>query len=434
MSYREDQDYLYSRSEKIPYDDTPISRKPDSRSSSPLKKMKNFKNQPGVSKVLVSIVAIMFCLNVVLVGVVIWTVKNGGDRYVNVYNNSITTSGEDGYVSEYAMQTAWYNTVCVAAGGQIGDKSSFFSRAQSRGSGIILEKDDDYVYILTCFHVVDGYENKVSVLFQSWDNPVSATFIGASKSNDVAVLRVKNSQNFDPCNAVIFADSQFLKPSETVFTIGNAISTNLKFTKGAVSSINDMVSIDGRIAREIVFSAAIQPGNSGGGLFNAEGKLIGLVNAKLTSVKSNDNTIPVELTSYAIPGNYAVGIGKSIIKNGSAISISIGANFVNDKDSPISSTVIDGNLINQNYRVIVNSVVSASPASTKLRKGDEIVSFTYVSIIDGQRHTVYMTNQYCFEDVSFLVQKDSEVQFTVIRGGAEPQTISVLASSTTIQN
>ena len=447
MSYKDDK--LFNNNEKIPFDDSPIARKP-SKNSSPFKGNGQNKSFFQNSKLLVAVVVILFTLNVILMGVCGWAIRNGGTKNINVLNPSILTASEDGAISSYAMNKAYYSSVCIAAGSRVTNFNDFFNKSGlSRGTGVIIEKNEKELYVLTCFHVIDGYyskegDSKINVLYPSSLEPISSNYVevvGYSTTNDIVVLKVKNLKNAEPCTEVENAKVSVLNPSDAVFTIGNAISSNLKFTKGTISSINENVLIEKQRFREIVFSAAIQPGNSGGGLFNNKGEFVGLVNAKLPSVTSNGTTIPVELTSYALPGFYAIGIGKSIILNGGKPKgINIGAEFENDKNSPVSSGIIEdksfSQFFNQIYSVKVSSVESHSSSSGKLKVNDKIISFTYESIIDGQRHKVYMVNQYCFEDVKFLIKKDSEIIFEVERKKGilgtevETQSISIFATET----
>ena len=436
MSYNEDYREAYNAQEKIPFDDTPISRDLPQKKSGPFKRTNQKTPSSRLFKAVVACTLILFCLNIVLVGMLVYNIRNGGNRYVNVFDSTITVSGDANGISSYAIQKAWYNSVCIAAGGRITDNNSFYKNSSSRGSGTILEKNDEkgYLYIITCQHVIDGYEDSVYVLFASYLKPIKATVVGYSVAYDVAVLKVTDLRNLDACTAMTEYDSQLLSIGETCFAVGNSLSGGLSVTGGNISRINKEISVEGTISREIQVDAAINPGNSGGGLFNAEGKFIGLVNAKLSSAKSGNSTITVEGTSYAIPATLALGIAKSIISNGGSPSnVRLGVTFAHDENYPVSSVEVNGKLFD-NYKVIVSDVSSGTIASGILRSGDEIVSFSYTDL-SGKVQVVNMYNMYCFDDISFNVMKNSTIEFTINRTipNEKGKVVKIVASNFAVQ-
>lgn len=436
MSYSEDYKDLLSRNEKIPYDDTPISREPTQKKinfSINSKKPNLGKNKSKTFKALVGAVALLFCLNVILIGVLIHHIKTGGNRFINYWDNTVNVSGAN--ISTHAVQKARYSSVCIAAGGNVYDHNSFYNNSENMGSGVIIEKnyDENYVYILTCYHVIDGYQSKINVQFQGYLQPIKAQVVGYSITNDIAVLKVTDLRNIDACGAVTTYNSQNLAIGETAFAVGNSLSGGFSVTGGMISRINKEISVEGSVVRELQIDAAINPGNSGGGLFNAKGEFIGLVNAKLFTTTSGSNTITAEGTAYAFPGTYALSIAKSIIENsGRATYINLGVRFEHDENYPISSVMVDDKLID-NYKVIVGAVSSGSIASGKLKKGDEIISFSYIDY-DGVERVVDMRNKYCFEDICFAIKRNTVLKFNIKRAIGQPEgQIEIVASSIAIQ-
>ncbi len=434
MSYNEDYKDLLSRNEKIPYDDTPISREPEPKRqnfSINLKKNASANGSSKGFKAIVGALAVMFCLNVILIGVLIHHIKTGGNRFIDYWNNTVNVSGEN--ISTHAVQKARYSSVCIAAGGNVYDYNSFYNNSENMGSGVILEKnnDENYVYILTCYHVIDGYQNKINVQFQGYLQPVKAQVVGYSVTNDVAVLKVSDLRNIDACGAIDIYDSQKLAIGETSFAVGNSLSGGFSVTGGLISRINKEISVEGVISRELQIDAAINPGNSGGGLFNTEGKFIGLINAKLFTTNSGSNTITAEGTAYAIPGTLAINIARSIIENdGKATYVNLGVTF--EHDNYYSSEMVDDKLID-NYKVVVGSVASGSIASGKLKKGDEIVSFSYVDY-NGNEITVDMRNKYCYEDICFGIKRNTILKFNIKRAIGQPDgPVEIIAKSISIQ-
>lgn len=134
------------------------------------------------------------------------------------------------------------------------------------------------VYILTCFHVVDG---AYGVNIRDLDgNIFSAGLIGADTENDVALLWSKI--DFKPSVAII-GDSAQAQVGETVYAIGNPTGTlGGTVTKGIVSAKERNITVDNKEMTLMQIDAAVNNGNSGGGVYTADGYLIGMVNAGIT--------------------------------------------------------------------------------------------------------------------------------------------------------
>ena len=361
-------------------------------------------------KIISFIAFIFFAINVVLVGFLFNFVKNNSNKRLNINYYNINDSGES--ISAYAVQNAWQSSVCISAGGNVYDENSFYNETVSRGSGVIFKIDEENIYILTCYHVVCDDLQNIFILFPSILIPKKATLVGYSNDYDIAVLKVENSQNLQNCFEITAKNSQLLSIGENVFAIGNSLSGGLSATSGIISRINKEVLVEGNVFREIQTDASINPGNSGGGLFNSEGKFIGLVNAKLCYTKGSSETSFVEGTAFAIPGTLAISIANSIIQNeGFPRKIELGMSFENLRTN-ISVLNIDDNLITD-YEVRVNSV-DKNILGSEIHIEDVVLSFNYYDL-NGDLKTVYMSNKYCFDDVSFDIMFNSDIEFNIIR-------------------
>lgn len=415
---------------KIPYDYAPILRNTETLIDDGIAKKSKDKILIGI----VSFIAfIFFCLNVFLLGLVYHNVKNGINKRfdLNYYNVNVTGDG----TSTFAISNAWQSSVCIASGGYANDENSFFNKTASRGSGVIydINSDDNCVYILTCYHVISGYDKSIFVLFPSSSNPVSATLVGYSASYDIAVIKTKINEFNQNCTQINVKNSQNLSIGEGVFAVGNSLSGGLSVTSGIISRINKEVLVESNIVREIQTDASINPGNSGGGLFNNVGEFVGVINAKLTSTISSNSTTIVEGTAFAIPSTLAISLAKSIIKNSGFPSfIDIGVTFYNCSNFN-SSTYIDGNII-EDYEVRVNSVKNNSISSGLLHTNDIVLSFKYCDL-NGNIKEVKMSNKFCFEDVAFDILLNSQIEFNIIRPLiGEQKTIYINATAQSIQN
>lgn len=169
------------------------------------------------------------------------------------------------------------------------------------GSGIILTSDG---YIVTCKHVVDGAET-IKVILND-DSEHEAALVGSDSRSDLAVLKIDGT-NLTPAT---LGDSDMLTVGEEVIAIGNPLGElRGTATSGIVSALSRDVMVGSVDMSLIQTDAAISPGNSGGGLFNSSGSLIGIVNAKASSSNA-------EGLGFAIPVSSVRTIISNLIDHG----------------------------------------------------------------------------------------------------------------------
>lgn len=169
------------------------------------------------------------------------------------------------------------------------------------GSGVIITSDG---YIVTCNHVVEG-ASKITVVLSD-ETSHEAKVVGTDARNDLAVIKIEAS-GLTPAT---LGDSDMLTVGEDVVAIGNPLG-ELRGTStgGMVSALGRQVSVEGTEMTLIQHDAAVSPGSSGGGLFNASGSLIGIVNAKASSNNA-------EGIGFAIPVNSVKQIISDLIEHG----------------------------------------------------------------------------------------------------------------------
>lgn len=184
----------------------------------------------------------------------------------------------------------------------------------SAGSGIIVSSDEEYLYIATNNHVIDGAKT-LTVTFAN-ETTVSAEVKGTDPSIDLAVVKVAlnsiESSTMEAIKVATIGDSDELRVGEASIAIGNALGYGQSVTMGVISAVDRVVTVSdsssgtGYTAELIQTDAAINPGNSGGALLNAAGEVIGI-----NSVKYSDTD--VEGIGYAIPMNTAAPIIEDLI-------------------------------------------------------------------------------------------------------------------------
>lgn len=164
---------------------------------------------------------------------------------------------------------------------------------QGAGSGVIISQDG---YILTNNHVIDG-ANSVKVRLRD-GTEYDATIVGSDSDNDIALLKV-SATGLSPAT---FGDSSSLAVGDYVVAIGNPLGElGGTVTDGIISALARKVTIEDTQMTLLQTNAQVNPGNSGGGLFNANGELVGIVNAKQSATE-------VEGIAFAIPINNVLDI------------------------------------------------------------------------------------------------------------------------------
>ncbi|MBR2852927.1 MAG: trypsin-like peptidase domain-containing protein [Clostridia bacterium] len=175
------------------------------------------------------------------------------------------------------------------------------------GSGVVIAKE----YVLTNYHVVDDAHSLKISIGDDEKNLYDASVAAFDEDKDVAVLYVPGL----PLDPVELGDSDALQIGDWVVNIGNAIGFTGTATAGIVSGINreipgDGTSVDkyGRatkvVNKMIQTDAAINSGNSGGGMFNTAGQLVGIPTLKYCGTRYSSNAA-IESIGMCIPVNEA---------------------------------------------------------------------------------------------------------------------------------
>ena len=244
-------------------------------------------------------------------------------------------------------------TEIVASSGRMGQ---FIT--EGAGSGVIITSDG---YIVTNNHVIDG-ARKITVLLKD-GNEYEATLIGQDSKTDLAVIKI-SATGLQPAE---YGDSDNLVVGELAIAIGNPLGQlGGTVSEGIISALSRNIDIDGETMTLLQTTAAVNPGNSGGGLFNSYGELIGVVNAKTSGYD-------IEGIGFAIPSNTVKDIAETIILHGYVPGrINFGATLVDVLD-PRSAMIY--------YVPTIGVYVSQTDSDSVLVPGDRIIS------IDGTEIT-----------------------------------------------
>ena len=267
------------------------------------------------------------------------------------------------------------------------------------GSGVIISSDG---YILTCAHVVDGAS---TITVTIGDKDYTATLVGEDTTSDIAVIKI----DADGLTPATVGNSDSLKVGQSVMAVGNPLGElGGTVTGGMISALNRSVTIQGSSSVNtmslIQMDASVSPGNSGGGLFNMNGELVGIVNAKSSSSDA-------EGLGFAIPINDAIKVAQELLENGYVTGRPyLGITYLAVEDAQTAAQLG----VNA-YGVYVVEVVKGGPAEKAgLQAGDRIVS------VDG-------TEIASKDDLGTLMQKHAAgdtLNITIARGG-QMQTVNV---------
>ena len=333
---------------------------------------------------------------------------------------------------------------------------SYTKESTYAGSGVILDidKENGDMYVVTNCHVVylssaagDGFCNKISLYLYGSElyaddttrvneNAIPAEIVAASKNYDIAVLKVTGSDLVKNSSAIAaeWYDGESVYVGETVYTIGSPSGSALSSTTGMISKDSEYITIDLEDTnstsddfsyRVLRTDASINGGNSGGGLYNYGGKLIGIVNAKTvsTSIENMGYALPAS-TSRRVVNNMLSNYtgeethGLHIANHGISITADDSSSYYNNNT----------NLVEIVEKVKITSVQSGTKAYGSLQTGDIITNVKVIGSDGKVKEDVAINRRYNFTDAMLSVCAGDTVTVSVTRNGEE-KSFSVSFSS-----
>lgn len=346
-------------------------------------------------------------------------------------NNTITI--EDVYESK-VVET--YNKVIDAGVNIIASQSSGGS---STGSGVIYHMDKNAggkTYIITNHHVIadkalsKGISNNIQIYqYGTGETTITAEYVGSSKANDVGVLRVETSQllNYNP-NSYAPIASNTINWGDTAIAVGNPFSQGFTITTGRVSLPCKFIAVEGSLSPRRVFGldTPINSGNSGGGIFNLAGELIGLADAKMIELvdelDSPATTNNPEAMGYALPIDLVKSVADNIIYNYERSNIStnpktidLGIVVTGENQRPIK----DDNGMTREVEDIIITVATGSIAENNLKLATNDILLEFI-ITRGTQDIVYaLTQDYKFDENLLDIRIGDKIKFKYSRSGVE---------------
>lgn len=266
------------------------------------------------------------------------------------------------------------------------------------GSGVIISEDG---YIVTNNHVIEGADE---IEVTTYDNQLfKAKLVGRDPATDIALLKVETTT---PLPIIPMGNSDDLRLGEWVLAIGSPYDLRSTITAGIVSAKGrSLPNYDGKFRVEsfIQTDAAVNPGNSGGALVNANGELVG-INTSIVSLTGSYTGY-----SFAVPVSIVSKITDDLITFGEVRRAMLGISMQNINES-----------IKQHYNlptadgVLVVEVVQNSPAeSAGIKIGDVIVEIDARPVLTGAN----------VQELVSMHRPGEEMLVTVIREGARSDII-----------
>jgi serine protease Do len=244
----------------------------------------------------------------------------------------------------------------------------------SLGSGFVLSKDG---YIATNNHVIDK-AGRVIVRFGNDKTEYTASIVGVDPKTDLALLKVDVKQDLQP---VYLGDSDSVEVGDWVMAIGNQFQLGQTVTAGIVSAKSRRVPRGGPYDNFIQTDASINPGSSGGPLFNVKGQVVGINTAIFTPGKNQFGGSGFNIgIGFSVPINLAKKVLAQLKDNGSVTRGWLGVII-----QPVTPEVAKVMGLDSPNGALVSDVVPGSPASkVGFQKGDVIVGYNGLPINENE--------------------------------------------------
>ena len=318
------------------------------------------------------------------------------------------------------------------------------SLSVSTGSAVIYKIENEYTYIVSNYHVVydanvnednGGYIARriVGYIYGSEGSPfdtetevdgypvydygsyaIELEYIGGTATYDIAVLKAKTQDILkinENAKAVTLAENNYV--GQTAIAIGNPEDEGISVTQGIISVVNEDILLSvgsvSRYYRSLRIDTALYSGNSGGGLFNNQGQLIGITNAGNVQNQNVNYAIPLDIVKGCVEnilyyasdsddntvGAYKIVLGFSVTESN--------LKYVYDEKLGYGEILGEVNV----YQVVEDSIIE----SLGLLKGDIVKTF-YVN------DTAFdITRNFNISDTIFEIRPNDTIKFSYLRDG-----------------
>ncbi|HEY0118048.1 MAG TPA: trypsin-like peptidase domain-containing protein [Cellulomonas sp.] len=289
-----------------------------------------------------------------------------GPQATSIANIGQGNSGSVPVAGSTAQNPNWAAVAATVQGAVVAIDVQTTS-GEALGSGVVV---DTKGHVVTNNHVVEGLSGGTLKVTLSDGRIYDATVAGTDTSTDLAVVTIKDPPS--DLTVAQFGDSDHVAVGDPVMAVGNPLGLSNTVTTGIVSAVNRPVtpqdpsisssSANQPVTNAIQIDAAVNPGNSGGPLFDAQGQVIGITSSIATTSASSGS---IGL-GFAIPVNLVKNIAQQLIDNGSAQHAYLGVSLMSATATADGVTRLGAQ---------VQEVSDGSPAAKAgLQVGDVIVA------------------------------------------------------------
>jgi serine protease Do len=284
------------------------------------------------------------------------------------------------------------------------------SQARGLGSGFIISADGE---ILTNAHVVEGATTIVVKLADDTEQP--ARLVGIDPATDVALLKIEGRG----LPTVKLGDSSGVEVGDWVLAIGSPFGLERTATQGIVSAIGRSLP-DGTYVPFIQTDAAVNPGNSGGPLFNTRGEVIG-INSQIYSRDGGYMGL-----SFAIPVNVATGVARQLAATGSVERGWLGVGI-----QTLNADLARSFGLPKPRGALVGQVDATGPAARAgLKSGDVILAFNGKPVANSAELPLLVADTRPGTSVQVTVWRDRrEQQLPLTVARLKPATAAMLETN-----
>lgn len=329
--------------------------------------------------------------------------STSGDSAASVVPVSSASKTNPDWNAVTAAVTPSVVSITVAAGSSGGE-----------GSGVVLDKEG---HVLTNHHVVSGAGDDATITVTLSDGKTyRASIAGEDASTDLAVLTLEDPP--DDLQPITVGSSSGLEVGDPVMAVGNPLGLSGTVTTGIVSALDRPVTTSSTeseqqdpfgqqqqssqvVTSAIQTSAAVNPGNSGGALVDAAGRLVG-INSSIASLGSSSGQSGSIGIGFAIPVDEAQWIAEQLIEDGQAEHAFLGV-------TPSDGTAELGSATRSGAQI--RSVSDGSPAAEAgLQEGDLVVGVDDSTVTSAESLVGIIHSHRIGTKVSLAVVRDGEEQ------------------------
>ncbi len=335
--------------------------------------------------------------------------ESQGQSSLNTNNQSgstknVTPTSQSGLTTQEIVEKVGPSVVSITSKVMTQDWFMNETAQEGMGSGVIIQVNDDGVFILTNNHVVAD-SNQLMVTFEN-NVQAEGKVLGVDEDSDLAVIKIDENNIPKEVKGKIkvaeFGDSNKLTVGEEAIAIGNPLGYDDTVTVGVISALDRKLQMADKNMKLIQTDAAINPGNSGGALVNSQGQLVGINTAKIADTE-------VEGIGFALPINSAKPIIEELLKRGYVSRPYLGV-MIQDIDEETA----------QAYEipvgVLIREVLEGSAAyKAGLQPGDVIIEVDGDKVLSADQLTKKISNK----------KVGDKITVTIVRNGNQNKEFNV---------